>query len=324
MGVDRGTAGLVAALLVASAATGAAVGAVVVGRDRDRPAAVPSPAGTPLPGPAEGVGEPAPTSATPSPDCSTPGGFAGSAGAGPGRLLGPGEGALVGPSAPGCAAPTPSAGTVPVYVVGGTGAGSRLYREFRAAGSPDAVASAVAWLARAPADPDYRSGWAGRAAAVSRAGSVVTVRFTAGAIDARLAREQVVWTVTAADRSVTRVRVVAPGLPDRPAAGRGDQAGVLGPVWVLAPADGATAGGPLTVSGTASVFEATVSVEVRRGAAVVARATATASVGAPGRGSWSTRFTLPPGAYVVAAYEVSEKDGARVGVDTKRVTVSGR
>ena len=53
--------------------------------------------------------------------------------------------------------------------------------------------------------------------------------------------------------------------------------------------------------------------------------TAIASVGAPGRGEWSTTISVPPGDYVVAAYEASEKDGAAaVGVDTKRVTVSGR
>jgi hypothetical protein len=121
--------------------------------------------------------------------------------------------------------------------------------------------------------------------------------------------------------------VVAPGLPaglTAAAVGRAAQLDVLAPVWLLEPVDGGTGTSRLTVSGTASVFEATVSVEVRRGSAVVARATATASVGAPGRGDWRTSVALPPGDYVLSAYEVSEKDGSRVGVDTKRVTISGR
>jgi hypothetical protein len=76
------------------------------------------------------------------------------------------------------------------------------------------------------------------------------------------------------------------------------------------------------VSGSASVFEATVGVEVRRGAQVVGRATATASEGAPGRGDWSATLSVPPGSYLVAAFELSAKDGSQVAVDTKRVRVS--
>ena len=228
-------------------------------------------------------------------------------------------------------APLPGGKPVPVYVLGETGLGPRLYREFRA-GTPatvaDPVAAALAGLAEAPADPDYRSPWLGVPAKATRAGAVVTVTFAGapdlGPADAALAVQQVVWTVTAADPAVKRVRVAAPGLPAAAPAGRAEQAGVLAPVWLLDPVDGAAMAGAMTVSGTASVFEATVSVEVRRGTDVVARATATASVGAPGRGDWKATMAVPPGDYVVAAYEVSAKDGSRLAVDTKRVTVSGR
>jgi hypothetical protein len=218
-----------------------------------------------------------------------------------------------------------------VYVLGDTGAGPRLYREFRAGGSGDAVTAAVAGLAAAPADPDYRTPWRDRTARVTRSGATATVTFAAapalGTGEARYAVQQVVYTVTAADPRLVRVRVVAPGLPaalTATALGRADQLNTLAPVWLLDPVDGGTAAATMTVSGTASVFEATVSVEVRRGSAVLARTTATASVGAPGRGDWRATLSVPPGDYVVAAYEVSEKDGSRVGVDTKRVTVSGR
>lgn len=103
----------------------------------------------------------------------------------------------------------------------------------------------------------------------------------------------------------------------------GGGAGSADPVWLLAPADGGSARSVLTVTGTASVFEATVSVEVRRGTALMARTIATASVGAPRRGDWKATMTVLPGDYVVSAYEASAKDGARIGVDTKRVTVTG-
>jgi hypothetical protein len=232
-----------------------------------------------------------------------------------------------GPSGSAGPAASPAGRAVPVYVLGPTAAGPRLYREFRASAAADPVDGAVAGLAVAPADPDYRSPWLGMAGRVSRAGTTATVTFgrtpaLAGA-DARLAAQQVVYTVTAADPRIRAVRVVAPGLPAT-AAGRAAQSAVLAPVWLLDPVDGGTAGSRLTVSGTASVVEATVGVEVRRGVEVLARATATASEGAPGRGEWTATLSVPRGSYVVAAFERAVKDGAEVAADTKRVTVSGR
>ena len=226
------------------------------------------------------------------------------------------------------AAPAPGGRAVPVYALGPTAAGPRLYREFRASAAADPIEGAVAGLAVAPSDPDYRSPWLGLPAQVSRSGTTATVTFDrapalAGA-SAQLAAQQVVYTVTAADPRVRAVRVVAPGLPAAAATARAAASGVLAPVWLLDPVDGGTAGSRLTVSGTASVVEAAVGVEVRHGGEVLARATATASAGAPGRGEWTATLSVPPGSYVVAAFERSAKDGAEVAVDTKRVTVSGR
>lgn len=218
---------------------------------------------------------------------------------------------------------------IPVYVLGPAGGGPRLYREFRTGDRADPVRAAVAGLAAAPADPDYRSPWQGVRSSVTRAGATATVTFAAApalaGASAAVAVQEVVYTVTAADPAVTRVRVVAPGLPDAltaTALGRGAPLDLLAPVWLLDPVDGGAGGRRMTISGTASVFEATVIVEVRRGSAVVARTTATASVGAPGRGDWTATVTMPAGDYVVAAYEASEKDGSRVGEDTKRVRVT--
>jgi Immunoglobulin-like domain of bacterial spore germination/Sporulation and spore germination len=226
--------------------------------------------------------------------------------------------------------PLPGATTqIPVYVLGGTGSAARLYREFRSGDSADKVRAAVAGLAAAPGDPDYHSPWYGVPSSVTRSGATATVTFAAApklaGADTAIAVQQVVYTVTGADTAITKVRVVAPGLPaalTAAAAGRGAQADLLAPVWLLDPMDGGAAGTRLTITGTASVFEATVSIEIRRGSAVLARTTATASVGAPGRGDWTATVSVPAGDYVVAAYEASEKDGGRVGVDTKRVTVT--
>jgi hypothetical protein len=226
------------------------------------------------------------------------------------------------------AAPTPGDRAVPVYALGPTAVGPRLYREFRASAAADPVEGAVAGLAVAPSDPDYRSPWLGLPARVSRSGTTATVTFDrAPALtwaSAQLAAQQVVYTVTAADPRIRAVRVVAPGLPAAVATGRAAAAGVMAPVWLLDPVDGGSAGSRLTVSGTASVLAAAVGVEVRRGGEVLARAAATASAGAPGRGEWTATLSVPPGSYVVAAFERSAKDGVEAAVDTKRVTVSGR
>lgn len=294
MAVDRRTGAVVVALLLAAGGLGVAAGAVFGGTTATTP------------GRAAGVAltEPAPTP--------TPG-------------LSPGRTAEKIP------APLPTGPAVAVYVLGDTTIGARLYREFRPGGATaaaDPVRAALAGLARAPDDPDYRTAWTGGTARTERAGAVVTVSFDHAPSllgqDTEIAVQQVVWTVTAADTTVKQVRVVAPGLLATPAAGRAEQGAVLAPVWLLTPVDGGSARSALTVTGTASVFEATVSVEVRRGTALMARTTATASVGAPGRGDWKATMTVPPGDYVVSAYEVSAKDGSRVGVDTKRVTVTGR
>ncbi len=295
MAVDRRTGVMILALLVAAGGIGIGAGAVVGNRKT---------AGRPPDVALTGTGPGSPTAST-----------------------------ALGPRRTAARIPAPLPGDparIPVYVLGGTGAGARLYREFRAGDRADPARAAVAGLAAAPVDPDYRSPWLAVPAGLTRAGATVTVTFAtapklAGAA-AAMAVQQVVYTVTAADPTVTKVRVVAPGLPAAltgTATGRGEELDMLASVWLLAPLDGGAAGTPMTVSGTASVFEATVSIEVRRDSAVLARATATASVGAPGRGEWSTTVSVPPGEYVVAAFEVSEKDGSRVGVDTKRVSVTG-
>lgn len=294
MARDRRTVAVVVVLLLVAAGAGVAAGALFGGSER-------TPGRVALTGPAPSGSPGSPT--TPAPTSARP--------------------------APKNPAPLPGTAAVPVYVLGGA---TWLYREFRAGtAGADAVRAAVAGLAEPPADPDYRTPWAGGRATVTRAGTVVTVTFAAApalrsAAEARHAVQQVVYTVTAADPTVTRVRVVAPGLPaalTRSPAGRADQSTMLAPVWVLTPTHGGTAGRTVRITGTASVFEATVSLEVLRGGSAVATRTVTASVGAPARGEWTVDVPVTgSGDYTVSAFEVSAKDGSRVAVDTKRFTVS--
>lgn len=91
---------------------------------------------------------------------------------------------------------------------------------------------------------------------------------------------------------------------------RDDLAAYLPPILVESPADGAEVPSTFHVSGSASVFEATLVVELRRGSSLLAKHVVTASEGAPGRGTFDTAFTATPGAATVVAYAPSAADGS--------------
>jgi hypothetical protein len=98
----------------------------------------------------------------------------------------------------------------------------------------------------------------------------------------------------------------------------------LAPIWVTSPGRDATlpTGRPVTVTGEATVFEATVSWELLEGAAVARSGHATASVGAPGRGTYSFSLgTLPAGDYTIRVFELSAENGTTVNAE-RRVSFS--
>lgn len=235
-------------------------------------------------------------------------------------------------SAPPTASAAPSAAAtmaVAVYYAGSAGpAGVRLYREFRDRPRTDTVIrdAVDAMVNQRPSDPDYRSLWPATAQIhrATKSGTVATVDMEAGPTSpAAVAIQQLVWTVTAADRSVTRVQILVQGRPltTSPVA-RGQAADVLAPVWLLSPVNGATVPRTFTISGEATVFEATVSWEIRRGTTVVKRGFATATKGAPGRGAWQATVTVPAtGSYQVVAFESSAKDGTETFPDSKTIIV---
>jgi hypothetical protein len=90
---------------------------------------------------------------------------------------------------------------------------------------------------------------------------------------------------------------------------RADFATYVPPILVETPAPTAKVNRTFHVSGTASVFEATVVVEARRGGRVLQRRSVTASEGAPGRGSFDTTLTVAPGALTVQVFAPSAADG---------------
>jgi hypothetical protein len=114
---------------------------------------------------------------------------------------------------------------------------------------------------------------------------------------------EIVYTLTQF-ASVKRVDVGG-----RPGLTRDDFASYVPPIFVESPAAGAEVPGTFHVSGTASVFEATLVVQLVRDGKVILKQSVTASEGAPGRGTFDTTVHATPGAVTVAAFSPSAADG---------------
>jgi len=144
---------------------------------------------------------------------------------------------------------------------------------------------------------------------------------------------QVVYTLTQFP-TVTGVRfaidgqgvTVVGGVPVQSPQTRAMYGGYLPAITVRSPGIGAQVTSPVTVSGTADVFEATVSVRILNSAGhEIARTFTTASCGTGCRGDYSVTVSYPvprtaPGTVVV--FESSAKDGLPVNVQLIPVTLA--
>ncbi len=152
-------------------------------------------------------------------------------------------------------------------------------------------------------------------------------------IDAKVTIEAGTATVDLADADAGRVAEIVYTLTQFPSVQRVDVAGrsavsradvaAYAPVILVEqPAAGSDVPATFTVSGTASVFEATLVVELRRDGKVLSKHTVTASEGAPARGTFTTTLHAPsPGVITVAAYSPSAADGTAQHEQDVEVTV---
>ncbi|MGQ0465757.1 MAG: Gmad2 immunoglobulin-like domain-containing protein [Sporichthyaceae bacterium] len=93
-------------------------------------------------------------------------------------------------------------------------------------------------------------------------------------------------------------------------------------IAIASPGSGCPLDGPsITVSGTARVFEAALSIDVLQNGLVLHTANVTASIGAPELGTWSTMFSLKPGNYRIEGYYLSAEDGSRKVLDTIWISI---
>lgn len=237
-------------------------------------------------------------------------------------------------------APTESSAALAFYYVADTAQGLRLYREFhKVAIDGTAIESALSHLLTTePLDPDYVNLWP----ADSKLNSVVVNGSTAkidisfsklnvGAEGEQRAIDQLVWTATAADPTITRITFLRDGKQTESFAGHVDTTGsfkraltyeVLAPVWITSAEEGATVKSPLTFGGLAQVFEANVQWQVLQGTKVIAQGATTAGEAAPARTPWKLTVTnLAAGKYTIRAFASSAKDGSLVAEDTKTITL---
>jgi len=235
---------------------------------------------------------------------------------------------------------------VPVYFVGNTGLGPRLFREYHVVtatpASPEDKASvALAEMFKSPVDPDYRTLWPSGAtvrSVVAQPDGTDTVDLAGvsgpGPADPQLAVEQLVWTVTAATGRSTPypVRLTIDGQPAGELWGLwiGDRtftrsriADVRSPVWLIDPAEGATitAGKPVNVYVAGLVADGALKLRVRQGDKVVEDRPVQLDHAAPQAGEARLPLTLSPGEYTIEAYVPAEDGGADLAVDSHRVTV---
>ena len=223
---------------------------------------------------------------------------------------------------------------VPVYFVADDGRELRLYREFhRTALQPEGkIATAVDQMFGPAVDPDYSSSWpeTTKVLSVSKSGDTATVNLSAfpstGADAETKAVQQLVYTVTATDNSVKKVRLLVNG--KAPQSGHSDWSqpvarasmlDVQGWIWILTPTQGSTVGSPVKVSVYGSAFEGTVTLQVFKGDTKVAETFVTTAMGMFREAS--TTIPLDPGRYELRAFESSAQDGSPLHVDTKTFTV---
>jgi Immunoglobulin-like domain of bacterial spore germination/Sporulation and spore germination len=235
---------------------------------------------------------------------------------------------------------------VPVYYVGATAHGKKLYREFQSqqiCGTDDCLltASTVAALSGDPADHDYTASWPSGTGIsdVSFEGGTLTISLSGdvhdrpggtSAADAELAVQQLIYSAQAGlgqgrppvqlliDGKHTDTVLGVPASEPLAAASPDD---VLAPVQVDSPTNGATVSQTFTVTGRAATFEANVVWELTEDGKVVKHGFTTAQECCT-LSPYSFKVTAPPGSYTLTVHDTDESgEGRPVDQDTKEITV---
>lgn len=247
---------------------------------------------------------------------------------------------------------SPERVTVPVYYVGDTNHGLRLFREFHSVQSngQDPITPALnEAVATNPDDRDYRTDWPAGTTVdhINLDGvdddGVMTVHVENSKTDlhdrpagmteqeASQAIEQLIYTSQGAAQTRAPVQFMLNGertdtllgVPTSEPLSEGDPTAVLALVWIIDPAEGAEVQSPFKVSGLANAFEANVQWELMQGDKVV-ESGFTMAKEAFTMAPYSFKVDAPPGDYTLAVHDEDASggaEGAGVWKDTKNITV---
>jgi Immunoglobulin-like domain of bacterial spore germination/Sporulation and spore germination len=238
---------------------------------------------------------------------------------------------------------SPETVAAPVYFVGDTPQGPRLFREFRNVEADNPVDEALALLAAGDAlDPDYSTLLPGGTVSLESYDENILVSLPADYADrpdgmtakeANLAVQQIVYTVQGALQRRSPVVFTSDGSPttvlgiDQESFKAAPQNNVLAFVNVTAPGEGTSVTGTFTASGVANSFEATVPWEVRdQDGTKVLQGFATAEGWGDHLYPWESQVDvsgLPAGTYSFVAMTDDPSDGEGGGPteDSKTITV---
>ena len=241
--------------------------------------------------------------------------------------------------------PGADATSVPLYFVGETPQGTRLYREYQGVDG-DPAAGALKLISDGPAlDPDYAPAVpAGSLTNPRVEGDIIRVDLTDAKWASRpadlsneqaeMALQAVIYTLQELFDTKAPLQVLGPdGKPSTyldedtlVGAKAADELGTLALASITNPSEGAEVSGVMAVDGRASSFEATVPWEIRQGDKVVLSGFYTAEGWIDGLYPWSGKIDiskLEPGDYVFAAFTDDPSSGETGGPheDTRTITV---
>lgn len=230
---------------------------------------------------------------------------------------------------------------VPVYFLGDSTAGARLFREFRTyqgvtGWSTLRVAVTGAVLGDST-DPDYHSAFPkGTTARASQDGDTVIVDLrsdndltTVNTHEGEVGVQAVVYTVDAVLQRKAPVRFLVNGSAADRVLGvdtsqlvrRAPADAVQAPVWIIDPGNQAGVSSPFRVTGMAATFEANVVWELKDGRHVVRHGFATAKQCCT-HSPYSFTVTAPPGNYTLVVHDTDPSGaGGQLNSDTREITV---
>jgi Immunoglobulin-like domain of bacterial spore germination/Sporulation and spore germination len=233
--------------------------------------------------------------------------------------------------------------SVPVYYVGDTASGPRLFAEthrVQHATQPEPQVALQEAMTGAPLDPDYVNPLRdqGVVATLTNEGGAVTIDFSeplnrpAGMNDerAQMALQSLVWTADAAVNGTGAVTFEVGGSPATEVLGvdtsapveRASADSVLSTVSISTPSEGARVPTQFEVTGQAATFEANVVWELKQGEKIVRHGFTTATECCT-LSPYKFTVNATPGDYTLVVHDTDESDGEGVGTsqDTKTITV---